>query len=232
MDAHLDNLLDELMTAEPREAWNDVLHRARRSRRRYVAVFTAVVVLVLTPATWAAVRAFEGTPAPLSIQQNFREWDAQAAATEAAAAQAGFARQVPRADASKAHGVLQLQTSDGPLDMWAAPELDGNGACWFVGWESDIHGDNALGEGSCTQGDEPAIDPGWGVLGHPSYTVLEGSVTGDETTLDVTLADGRTTTLPVAEHFFLAALPPGSEPASITGRDAAGNVVATWTPAT
>lgn len=230
MDAHLEGLLDELVVAQPREQWNDVLGRARRSRRRYAAVVAAVAVFVLAPATWAAVDAFEGTPAPQSIQVTFNEWDAQAAAEEAAGAQAGFAKDVPRADSSKAHGVLQVQTSDGPLDMWAAPELDGTGTCWFVGWESDIHADNALGGGSCTEPGRSPIDVGWGWgANHPNYTVLDGSVTGDETTLDVTLTDGRTTTLPVAEHLFLAALPQGSKPASITGRDAEGNVVDTWT---
>jgi hypothetical protein len=58
--------------------------------------------------------------------------------------------------------------------------------------------------------------------------VLSGSVTGDETTLDVTLTDGSTTALPVVEHLFLAALPKGSKPASIVGRDANGDDVATW----
>ena len=184
---------------------------------------------MLAPATWAAINAFEGTPAPQAIDQNFVQWNAGAGQMETFAAQNGFKQDVPRADASKAHGVLQLATSDGPLDMWAAPELDGSGTCWFVGWESDIHGDRALGEGSCTQDDEPAIDASWGMLGHPSYTVLEGSVTGSETTVDVTLTDGSTATLPVAEHLFLGALPPGSDVASVVGHDAAGNVVATWT---
>ena len=117
--------------------------------------------------------------------------------------------------------------------MWAAPELDGTGTCWFVGWESDIHADNALGGGSCTEADDTAIDPSWGWgADHPAYTVLHGSVTGDETTLDVTLTDGSTTTLPVVEHLFLAALPNGSEPASIVARDANGNVVDSWTDST
>jgi hypothetical protein len=232
MDAHLDGLLDELVTTEPREAWSDVLRRARRTRRRYTALAAAVAVFVLAPATWAAVDAFEGTPAPQSIHQTFLQWDAQAAAMEAAQAQDGFSRDVPRADANKAHGVLQLQTTDGPLDMWAAPESDGNGTCWFVGWESDMQADNAQGSGSCTEPDNSGIDPGWEWgAPHPTYTILDGSVTGDETTLDVTLTDGETTTLPVVEHLFLAALPRGSKPASITGRDAQGNVVETWTDA-
>ncbi|HJU37412.1 MAG TPA: hypothetical protein VJ716_08355 [Gaiellaceae bacterium] len=230
IDAHLDRLLDELVAAEPRERWNDVVGRARHSRRRYAAVVAGIAVLVLTPATWAAVDAFEGTPAPESINQSFVQWNAGAEQMETFDAQSGFKKQEPRADASKAHGVLQLATSDGPLDMWAAPELDGNGTCWFVGWESDMHGDHALGEGSCTEGDDSAIDPSWGWgADHPDDTIMEGSVTGEETTLDVTLTDGRTTTLPVVEHLFLAALPRGSKPASIVGRDAAGHVVDTWT---
>jgi hypothetical protein len=230
MDAHLDQLLDELVSAEPREQWNDVLARARRSRRRYAAIVAAAVALVVAPGTWAAVNAFEGTPAPQSIHQNFVQQDASAVAMEAFAAQNGFARHFPRADASKAHGVLQLETNDGPLDMWAAPELDGNGACWFVGWESDLHGDQAAGGGGCMQVDSSAIAPGtWWAYTHPSYTILDGSVTGSETSLDVTLTDGSTTTLPVVEHLFLGALPRGSEPASIIGRDANGNVVASWT---
>jgi hypothetical protein len=230
MDAYLDGLLDELVTAEPRPAWSDVLGRARRSRRRYGAIVAAIAVFVIAPATWAAVDAFDGTPAPLSIHQTFLQWDAQAAAMEAAEAQDGFSRHVPRADASKAHGVLQVATTDGPLDMWAAPELDGSGTCWFIGWESDMHADGARGGGSCTEADQDPIDAGWEWgFDHPAYTVLSGFVTGDETTLDVTLTDGSTTTLPVVEHLFLAALPKGSKPATIVGHDAEGNVVATWT---
>jgi hypothetical protein len=47
----------------------------------------------------------------------------------------------------------------------------------------------------------------------------------------MTLTDGTTTTLPVVEHLFLGALPHGSNVASVTGRDANGDVVATWTRA-
>jgi hypothetical protein len=230
-DAYLDGLLDELVTAEPRAQWNDVLGRARRSRRRYAAVVAAVAALVLVPATWAAVDAFEGTPAPQSIQQNFLEGDAAAAAMQAAMAQAGIARTVPRADAHKAHGVLQLETSDGPLDLWAAPELNGEGSCWFAGWESDLHEDHATGLGSCTPVGGQAIDlTNYNDERHPAYLVVAGSVTSAATTLDLTLEDGSTTTLPVAEHLFVGALPRGSRVASIVGRDAAGNVVATWPP--
>lgn len=226
-DDYLDGLLDELVATEPRDAWSDVVARARRSRRRYVAVVAAVAVLLLAPATWAAVNAFEGTPAPQSIRQTFLEGDAAAAAMQAFAAQNG--REFPRGDPSKAKGVLQLATSDGPLDLWTAPELNGHGSCWFVNWESDMKGDRVGGEGGCTQeGDGPISLGTYNDASHPAYTLVDGSVTGAETTLDVTLTDGSTTTLPVVEHLFLGAFPHGSKVASVTGRDASGNVVATW----
>jgi hypothetical protein len=228
MTDYLDHLLDELVPAEQNTgSWNDVLDRARRSRRRYTVLVAAVAALVLAPAAWAAVNAFEGTPAPQVIQQNFSPYT-RATINPTTGAILDF---LPAANASKAHGVLQLQTSDGPLDLWAAPETDGNGTCWFVGWESDIGTDHAIGNGSCRTSNDAAITPEtYNDASHPSYTVLVGSVTGSETTLDVTLTDGNTTTLPVAEHLFLGALPPGSQLASITGRDAAGNIVASWTP--
>jgi hypothetical protein len=231
-DTHLDGLLDELVRAEPDERWSDVLGRARRSRRRYTAVAAGIAVLVLAPATWAAVDAFEGTPAPESIHQTFLQGDAAAAVMQAYANKNGLVRDFPRADPTKAHGVLQLQTSDGLLDMWAAPELDGSGSCWFIGWESDMRADRAGGLGGCMQAGQDVIAPGtYNDASHPAYTLLNGYVTGSEKTLDVTLEDGSTTTIPVVEHLFLAALPHGSGlPASIVGRDAAGTVVATWAP--
>jgi hypothetical protein len=230
-DTYLDGLLDELVTAEPREHWNDVLHRARRSRRRYGAIVAAVAVLALAPATWAAVDAFEGTPAPRSIQLNFLRFDAQAAARQYALAEAGFTARVPRADAAKAHGVLQLQTGDGPLDMWAAPELNDSGSCWWVSWESDLRTDKSGGFGSCTPAGRQAIDPiNFNDPNHPAYMVVAGSVHGPETLLDVTLTDGSTATLPVAEHLFVGALPHGSHIATIVGHDANGDTVATWPP--
>jgi hypothetical protein len=226
-DTYLDGLLDELVIAEPHEAWDDVLGRARRSRRRYAGVVAAFAALVLAPTTWAAVKAFEGTPAPQVIQQNFSY------NRVTINPRTGFVEDLfPAADSSKAHGVLQVATSDGPLDMWAAPELKGNGTCWFVGWDPELNGPNGpRGVNSCTQTDaQPLNWMDWNDAKHPSYTVLIGSVNGSETTLDVTLADGSTTTLPVVEHLFLGALPHGSHVASIVGRDASGNVVATWPP--
>jgi hypothetical protein len=233
-DTYLDSLLDELVLADPHEAWSDVLGRARHSRRRVTAVVALVAALVLVPATWAAVDAFEGTPAPQSIQQNFLQWDAQAAAQQYALAQAGFTAKVPRAEPDKAHGVLQLQTGHGPLDMWAAP-ASGGGTCEFIGWESDLSRPaGAYGYGGCVPAaPQNGDDIAWGEVNlpptHPSYWVLSGYVYGDAATVDVVLADGRTTTLPVVERLFMAAFASQEKISSLTARDADGTVVATST---
>lgn len=52
-DDYLDELLDELVSTQPREAWDDVVGRARRSRRRYAAAVAIVAMLVLAPSAWA-----------------------------------------------------------------------------------------------------------------------------------------------------------------------------------
>lgn len=222
IDAHLDCLLDELVTTEPCDAWNDVLRRARRSRRRYAAVVAAVAVLVLAPATWAAVNAFEGTPAPQVLQEKFVHYAQINPWT-------GFMTHIPTAEVSKAHGVLQLQTGDGPLDLWAAPSNVG-GTCWFVVWQSDLAAGNDQGYGSCAPAAAPSSNLYFGtnqhLRAHPEYTVLSGYAYGDAATVDVTLSDGRTATLPVAEGLFMGAFENDATVASVVARDASGNVVA------
>jgi hypothetical protein len=233
-ESHLDALLDELVPAEPREGWDDVLHRARRSQRRYVALVVAIAVLVLAPATWAAVRAFEGTPATPSVQRNFGQMNSELAQAEAAFAAPGNGMDIQQANVSKAHGVLQVQTSYGPLDLWAAPELGGKGRCYFLSWVRDGAKPQAYGGGACTTpaAEAEPIDVGiqW-EASHPALSVLVGTVGGPETTLDVKLRGRGTVTLPVVEHFALGVVPGGDFPAgsfpilSYTGRDASGKVI-------
>ena len=231
-ESHLDGLLDELVPTEPRERWDDVVHRARRSQRRYVALVVAIAVLVLAPATWAAVHAFEGTPATPSVEQNFGQMNSMLAQAEAAATASDQSMNIQQANVSRAHGVLQVQTSYGPLDLWAAPELGGKGRCYFLSWERDGAKAKGYGGGACTN---PAARPSPIDVGiqweasHPALSVLVGTVTGPETTLDVRLRGRGTVTLPVVEHFALGVVPGGdlgSFPIlSYTGRDASGKVV-------
>lgn len=59
----LGELFEEtLVTVEPRPAWNDVLARTRRSRRRFGAAIAAVLLFVLVPAAWAINRDYFSNP--------------------------------------------------------------------------------------------------------------------------------------------------------------------------
>lgn len=236
MDAYLDDLLDKLVPDEPREQWNDVRRRARRARRRYAAVVATVAALVLAPAAWAITQAFEGKPAPPAVKSNFRAWNTMG--TKFAKA---LGRKEPKAIVRKAHGVIQVQTADGPLDLWAAPASDG-GTCYFVGWESEVHKTRALGESSCipasvehARSAAHSLNISWGGdYVHREYEVVKGYAYRGATTVRLRLSDGRTKTLPVVEGLFLGAIRRGANSlqshrgitvVSATARNARGHVV-------
>jgi hypothetical protein len=226
MDAHLDALLEELVPATPHEQWNDVLRRARRSRRRYTAVAAAVAVLVLAPATWAAVDAFEGTPAPPDVSTNFRQLNQLADST----IQEGFASKLPQTDPSKAHGVVEIQTADGPEDLWAAPN-DQGGQCYLIDWPNDPPGADGsrYGVDGCEESPPPASNISFSdvwVYEHPDVMTVYGTVYVPAATVQVTLDDGSTLALPVVEHLFLGSAPKGAKVENLTARNASGNVVA------
>lgn len=226
MDAYLDELLDELVTAEPREAWDDVLRRARRSHRRYTALVAVVAALVLAPAAWAAVNAFEGTPAPPDVSQDFTQLNRIADF----AIQKGFSLKLPQIDASKAHGVVEIQTPAGPEDLWAAPNDEG-GQCYFIDWANDPTAQDGSKPGftGCEQSPPPASNISFGdvwVYPHPDVVTAYGSVYVDAATVQLTLRDGSKVTLPVVEHLFIGSLPRGTRVNRVTAFDAEGNLVA------
>lgn len=122
-DAYLDGLLNELVVTEPREAWSDVVARARRSRRRYLAVVAAIATLVLAPSAWA-------------IDQL---WSASQAAASGITLSAPQTPTPSAADAEAAIAAASRAYSDYPLksyrfahcvDDQRAPRLDQD--CWAV----------------------------------------------------------------------------------------------------
>src|SRR2546422_5626769 len=143
-----DQMIDELLNtfrsevAQPdRETAERIFALATRSatRRRHttlgfrprLALGVAVAALVLVPTAVAfggkLADLFEGTPAPPDVSTAFAESNRMADKV----VQQGFAAQWPHADVSKAHGVIEIQTPDGPEDLWAAPD-DLGGQCSFI----------------------------------------------------------------------------------------------------
>ena len=174
--------------------WDGVLRRAGVRSRRYVVALALAAALVLAPAAWAITRAFEGTPAPPSVKSNFQLSNEMAAKFPKT-----FGRKFPKAIVSKAYGVIQVKTADGPLDLWAAPAR-GGGTCDFVGWQSDLNHAHAAGGGTCypataklnnAQSSSSAhnLDFGtWGDYKHRNYKIVNGYAYGAATTVRVTLS--------------------------------------------
>jgi hypothetical protein len=229
MDAYLDGLLDELVPAAPHEGWDDVVRRARRARRRYTALVALVAALVLVPAAWTAANAFEGTPPPPDVATNFSDFNQ----FRRIWIQHDMAISWPQVDVSKAHGVVEIQTADGPEQLWAAPD-DQGGQCYFIDWANDPPARyGKFGISGCEPPQPPAteiaFDEVW-VPSHSTLTTVYGNVYVEAATVQVTLDDGSTQTLPVLENLFLGSFPKGAQVEKATAVNASGDVVATWTP--
>jgi hypothetical protein len=211
-------------------------HGLRRLRPLLV---TAVVVAALAGAgvaIAAGLGAFEGTPAPPEISTNFSFYNKMADY----AVQQGFSGMNVHADVSKAHGVIEIQTADGPEDLWVAPN-DQGGQCWFIDFANDPVGSSGgmPGGGGCdrpatTMGPINPEGPDW-TYEHPSLLTVDGSVSVDAATVRITFHDGSTLTLPVVEHWFLGSLARPAQDgdaklAEVQAFDADGNQVADWTP--
>ena len=242
---HLDDLFDQLVTVEPRPAWNDVLSRARRSRRRYGGLIALVAVFVLVPSAWAVAGAFDAPPPP-AIQSAAASWNGLLPQLLQAAAQDGYTPTdaVP-VDLSKLHGLVQVQTPDGPFDVWGGPSSDGNHLCWFGIFEADLAPGSRNGpDGGCTQPGGLANNYGIEVdSGHPDVYLTHGYTdNANAGSAQVTLkvgADVLSKTGPVVEGLYVIAFP--RDPAAtgawddanmglekVVTYDASGNEVETW----
>jgi hypothetical protein len=235
-------MIDEFLTtfrsavAEPdRETAERIYALATRRRRQrnpqrrlVLAVAVAALVLVPTGVAFGGKLAdlFEGTPAPPDVSTTFETFNQMADLS----VQQGFANRWPQVDVSKAHGAIEVQTPDGPEDMWAAPN-DQGGQCYLIDFANDPVGHNGAREsdGGCerqapTPGD---IDFGdfW-TFKHPDLKTVYGSVHADAATVRVDFDDGTAATLPVVEHLFLTSTPKDMKADSVTAFDAAGNQVA------
>jgi len=235
-DSRIDELLDNYVPAfEPRpsDGWEDVLARAQTTRRRYVLLAVAAVALLLVP-TAVALRGqitdlFQGTPAPPAVSNSFTS----NSRTFDAGTRKGFKDKFPRADVSQAHGVIEIQTADGPQDLWAAPSDEG-GTCWFIDWANDPVGSDGqqYGFGGCYPSSPPSSDLSWGsvwVYPHPDLQTVWGHVFVPAVHVDVRLVDGSVLRLPVVEGGFLGSLPKGAQIERITAYNDSGDAVAAST---
>jgi hypothetical protein len=231
-ESRIDDLLDEHVPAfAPRsDGWEDVLARADTARRRYAALAIVALALLLVP-TAVALRGqiadlFQGTPAPSTVSTSFEGINRVADM----AIREGFSRRFSHADVSKAHGVIEIQTLDGPQDLWAAPNGQG-GDCWFIDFANDpAQSSGQTGFGGCEVSAPPPSNiriegPVWWAT-HPSLSTFDGRVYVDAETVQLMLADGSAVNLPVVEGFFLGSLDKGAKVSEVTAYDKSGAKVA------
>lgn len=219
-DTRIDDLLDELVPpfAPSGHGWDDVLARAQSVRRRYALVAVAAFALALVP-TAIAFRGritdlFRGTPAPPAVTTSFEANNRIADL----ATQKGFGDKFPRVDVSRIRGLLEIQTADGPQDVWAAPNELG-GTCWFVDWAKDAAPNGVQpGQGACGHIERDGslgVNYGWDIR-HPTLETLFGQADARADRLVVELKDGSRDTVPVVEGVFLASFPNGTQLERIT----------------
>jgi len=232
-ETQIDQLLDEHVApfGPGPDGWADVLSRARRTRRHYLLMAATVAALLIVPAAFALrgeiTNLFQGTPAPSAVSTSFESGNRIADM----ATQKGFGDKFPHADVSRAHGVIEIQTPDGPEELWAAPNEQG-GNCWWIDFANDppVNGSEP-GFGSCDTVENMhtntiATGLTWEEP-HAALMTLFGRVDVQADRVVVQLADGSTRTLPVVEGAFLASVDKGARLAQVTAYDG-DEQVATW----
>jgi hypothetical protein len=220
-EAYLDDRLDVFVPLPAVHAdWDDVLRRARRTRRRYAVATVVAVALVVVPTAVALggriAGWFEGKPAPASVRQDFVKFNADMQRMSAYTAKEGFVRKAPQAIASRAHGVLALRTAGGPVYLWAAPRR-GGGMCWLLQIGS-------LTNATCDQTWPPGRRLTFSTLGGHAFSeqFVYGRALAAATTVIVELSDGETAKLPVVEGLFVGAFPRHVHPLEVAAYDASG----------
>jgi len=169
-------------------------------------------VLMLPPAGLAErlVDWFRGTPATPEVRRAIeRPQDVPPPVFE-------LFRELPEVDAAETRGVLELETSRGPVRLWSAPTADG-GACAFI--EVGVLHGRAVGSEAC----------------HPPVRASRVQISADLRPIDLRLeqnelvfalvfgwepgiaveigwSDGTTSRLPVTDGYALAEVKPGTEP--------------------
>jgi hypothetical protein len=251
MNDDLTDLLDQVVTVEPLPAWGDVLTRARRSRRRYGALAALVALFVLVPAAWAIDNAFYGSPPPPEAQSAVAFWNKYAPQAEAYAEAHGWPNPQQygtTADLSKLHGLFQVQTPYGPLDVWGAPSSNG-GLCWTMDYQADLTRAPGVmsepgGGGGCSQPGGLANNYGIEVdSGYPSVYLTSGYTdNANAASAQETIKVGEkvlTKTGPVVDGLYAIAFPRDPTttdawdsanigPEKVVTYDANGNEVETW----
>ena len=252
-DPVLENVLDRLVPPVTDEApdWDEVLRRAEvaddrppapvivlpRRRRTWYALAAAafLTVLVVNPAFGIGPRIiewFEGTPAPQRVRDDISLINEDDAGFDALPEHLA-----PQVLEDQARGVMAIETSAGPVYLWAAPTVQGGWCTHVMYGPPDAEDYSALTSCPGPRSPAPPLDAMVDKHGEGDDTVnlIIGRVGRDVATVELVFDDGGRVPLVFRRGFFIAELPRGEESATLVARDSGGaelarQVVEPWEP--
>lgn len=213
-----------------------VAHRGRRAssrgRRPLAAALALAVllgVLLVTPAFGLGGRlldAINGKPAPTEVKAFFASNDQGRARLFAEADRAGAVLhdRFSPVLADETRGVFAIQTSDGPIFLWAAPTEDGR-ECWLLQTTTTTAG----GSTSCDEKDSAqAMQPEifW-TEDRPNIRIVHARILDESIArITVEVEGGPEVSLPAVDGHGLGTVAKDARIIALVGRDADGTEVA------
>jgi hypothetical protein len=217
---------DERAATAARRALRHAIQRSGRQRWTRPRLVVGIAVLAAAGATAAAAAGLgdrlldfvAGEPAPPPVQRQFDLQSRRKAVVP-------WLQQDPRsrAIASKAEGVLAIETSVGPVYLWVAPTA-GGGECHLL----DIQALPVRSAGASCNALPVRLDyvPRGGIretrVGDRYLRLLHGRVATDVASVEVRFKNGESATIPTAKGFFLRELTGNEEPALLIARNENG----------
>jgi hypothetical protein len=197
--------------------------RAGTRRRPKIALATALVVLAGVVANVAFGLGLgdrlhdlvAGKPAPPPIEERLRD--------EALAERIFplFSDQ-SAVEAEKAHGVMAIATTRGPVALWTVPVTNGP-ICYFVEFvQLSERAGEPQGDSRCTPMPSPTAPIVWARTTQGGLRIVSGYLAGNVDSLWLRSPEGAMDPVATAERFFLAELPGGLEGYALVARDARG----------
>lgn len=128
----------------------------------------------------------------------------------------------PVVEADKAHGVMAIATSKGPVALWTVP-TKGGPICYFVEIVrlSERAGE-PRGDSRCTPKPSPTAPVVWARTTQGGLRIVSGYLADNVDSLWLHTPEGARSEVAIAERFFLAEVPDGRDGHALIGRDAGG----------
>ena len=212
-------------------AWLGGRIHLRQRRRTLLAIFAAAVIVVPPAVAFRGdlLSLIEGTPAPRSVVTTFERINL------------GYLRLrkliirdhlkpsfYARIEVSKLRGVVELETPEGTVSLWEAPQTSG-GECWV--WNFDLRtAHRPVTQEEC---DQPAMmgmpitSTSWLRAARlPNLVIVDARLNAARA--EVEFSGGATYPMEIVAGYAVAAVSTDEQPLRIIAENARGQTLSTW----